>query len=532
MILDQFGREYPARKRPEERPLAAAPILDTWREYVAAGLTPQRLATIFKEADAGDMARQAQLFEQMEERDGHLLGEVGKRRNAVLDIEFAVRPASDDARDQKVADFVQDFLDDMTDFDDVMVSLQDAVGHGYAALEIQWDSSEGQALPRSLDFIEQKRFLFRDATGYLRKVPLLLSDEHTMGMEIPAWKVLLHTYGGKSGHPTRSGILRVCAWWFLFKNYSVKDWVAFCEVYGMPLRLGKIDSGATKADREALMTAISSLGSDAAGIISKSTEIEFIKSEGTTAHGDLYKDLAEFGNREMSKAILGQTLTAEVGDKGSYAAARTHNEVRLDLAKADTKACAATVRHQLIRPIVGFNFGWDTPAPKYEPVWEEQEDLKEKSDWVTALLDRNVEMPVSFIREQFNIPEPEKGEAVVGGPRESAWSDRSDRTDQTDRSDRKTAKYARIKAKSSPGGEDEGPGDTLAALGEKALSEASTDDLLAPVQKLLDQAVSLEEFRDGLLDLFGDMDPSSLGDLMERALVLAELAGRFDVVER
>jgi len=312
--------------------------------------------------------------------------------------------------------------------------------------------------------------------------------------------------------------LRVCAWWFLFKNYSVKDWVAFCEVYGMPLRLGKYDPGATKADREALMTAISMLGSDAAGIISKSTEIDFIRLEGASINADLYERLATFANKEMSKAILGQTLTAEVGEVGSYAASQTHNDVRLDLAKADTKACAATMRYQLIRPLVGFNYGWDTSIPDYEPVWKEEEDLKDKSDWVTALLDRNVEMPASFIRLQFNIPEPKKGEAVVG-----AFSDRSDR---------QAAKFARIAAKAALGAEEEGPGDTLAALGDKTLSEAATDDLMAPVAQLLDRVGSLEEFRDGLMDLYGDMDSTALGDLMARALALAELAGRFDVKER
>lgn len=549
MILDQFGRQYPARKRPEERPLAAAPILDTWREYVAAGLTPQRLATIFKEADAGDMARQAQLFEQMEERDGHLLGEIGKRRNAVLDIEFAVRPASDDARDQKVADFVQEFLDDMTDFDDVMVSLQDAVGHGFAALEIQWDTSEGQALPRSLDFIEQKRFRFTDATGYLRKVPLLLTDDAMMGMELPPWKVLLHSYGGKSGHPTRSGILRVCAWWFLFKNYSVKDWVAFAEVFGMPLRLGKYDQGATKADREALMTAISMLGSDAAGIISKSTEIEFIESKGTSTSADLYEKLATFGNKEMSKAILGQTLTAEVGDKGSYAAALTHNEVRLDLAKADTKACAATVRHQLIRPIVGFNFGWDTPVPGYEPAWEEEEDLKEKAEWMGSLLDRGVEMPVSYIRQEFNIPEPEKGEAVVGtriaelGTRNPAAGGTISKLRVP--SSELHARYARIAAKAaltrkiaSKAGVDTGhrftdEQEALEALVGDSASQAARGIALneRTILEAVQSSGSYEEAFQKVMELYPDLDMDGLSAALEAGMLNADMFGKWTVQE-
>jgi len=42
---------------------------------------------------------------------------------------------------------------------------------------------------------------------------------------------------------------------YLFKNYAVKDRVAFAEVFGMPLRIGKYEPGATKADREALIQA-------------------------------------------------------------------------------------------------------------------------------------------------------------------------------------------------------------------------------------------------------------------------------------
>ena len=515
MILDQFGRPYQTATKPERRPLAAAPILDTWREYVTAGLTPETLATVFKEADAGDVRRQAQLYEQMEEKDGHLFGEIGKRRNAVLDIEFKVRPVSEDTRDVKVAEFVGEFFDNMADYDDMLVALQDGVGKGFSALEIGWDVSEGQALPASFNFIEQKRFMFTDTTGYLRRYPLLLTDDNLMGVEIPAWKILFHRYGGKSGHPTRSGIHRVCAWWFLFKNYSIKDWVVFCEVYGMPLRLGKYDSGASEDDKDALITAISSLGSDAAGIISKSTEIEFIEGSKGKVSGELYEHLATFGNREMSKAILGQTLTAEAGDKGSYALGKTHNEVRLDLAKADTRADAATIRHQVIRPIVGFNFGWDTPIPGYEPVWEEAENLKEKAEWITSLLENNVEMPVSFVRKEFNIPAPERDEPVVGGQQTVT-----------------KAKLRRIIAKSSARGADDAPGDTLDALGDTTLTRADFGDLMAPVEQLLESVSTLEEFRDGLLDLFGNMDESALGDLMQRALTVAELAGRFDVIER
>ena len=129
VILDQFGRPYPAaQKAPERRPLAAAPLMDSWREYVAAGLTPERLAAILREADQGDVRRQAELFEQLLEKDAHLLGETGKRENAILNVEFTVSPATDSARDQDVADFVSRYLADQTDWPDVQVAMQEAVG--------------------------------------------------------------------------------------------------------------------------------------------------------------------------------------------------------------------------------------------------------------------------------------------------------------------------------------------------------------------------------------------------------------------
>lgn len=551
ILYDQFGREIERadRKAPERRPLAVAPVLDSFRDYVADGLTPERLATVFKQADSGDVSRQASLFEQLEERDAHLLCERDKRKNVILDLDFKVVPASDNARDVRVAEFVEDFLDDLADWDDVQVSLQDAIGKGYSSFELFWDVSEGQAVVEKFEFIEQKRFVFTDGKGLLRRWPRLLTDADLMGVEIPAWKVLFHNYGGKSGSPTRSGIYRVAAWMVLFKNYSIKDWVIFCELFGMPLRIGRYEQGATEGDRSALAAAISSLGSDAAGIISKSTEIEFIQTA-KTAQGDLWKLLASFCNGEMSKAILGQTLTADVDGKGSYAASKTHNEVRLDLLRSDGRALAATVRSQLIRPLVGFNFGWDTELPKYRSIFDEGEDLGAKATWIGELIDRGMPVGVSYMREQFSLPEPEEGEEILspggaqtaaeglpgkpaaGGSAAPADGGKSvaklfigeREVDLPGGGLRIVAGEAGLEA--APISSAEG---VVGPLTEKLLDQTDTDSLVEPIRRLLDEVQSLEEFRDRLVEVYADMSPAQLGTLIERGLVLAELSGRFDV---
>jgi hypothetical protein len=53
---------------------------------------------------------------------------------------------------------------------------------------------------------------------------------------------------------------------YLFKNYAVRDWIGFAEVYGMPLPVGRHEPKPGKADWEALIQAVHSLGSDASYI--------------------------------------------------------------------------------------------------------------------------------------------------------------------------------------------------------------------------------------------------------------------------
>ncbi len=510
-LYDQFGRPIRRGKTPERRPLAVAPVLDSFREYVTDGLTPERLATVFREADQGNVDRQAQLFDQLEEKDGHLLCERDKRRNVILSLDWKIEPASDDAGDMRIAEFVQDFFDRRTDWDDCLVSLQDAVGKGYAALEIFWDVSEGQAVPEKFEFIEQRRLRFTDASGLLRQYPILVTDEDAMGVEIPAWKVIMHRYGGKSGHPTRSGIYRVAAWMVLFKHYSIKDWVIFCEVYGMPLRLGKYEQGATDEEKSALMAAISSLGTDAAGIISRSTEIEFVEAAKGSAASDLWKLLAEFANAEISKAVLGQTLSAEVGSRGSYAAAKTHEGVRLDLLRADGRALAATIRDQLVRPLVGFNFGWDAPVPRVRAVFEEARDLGKKAEWFEKLTDK-VAVPAKWARAEFGVPEPEDGEELVGGPQPVPVAARM------------------VAAK-------EGGGMARFTAGQQALEDLADRAMagvdLAPNEDRILAAVrgaaSYEEAMTRLLEIYPDLDMTTLEESLARATMAAMLFGRSEV---
>ncbi|MGQ9687285.1 MAG: phage portal protein family protein [Desulfobaccales bacterium] len=187
----------------------------------------------------------------------------------------------------------------------------------------------------------------------------------------------------------------------------------------MPLRLGKYDPASSPADREALIQAIRNLGTDAAGIISKNTEIEFVEATSRlSGNSNPYQVLADFCNREMSKAILGQTLTTDTaGGTGTYAAAQVHAQVRSDLVEADAQALGQTLREQLLRPLVGFNFGWDKAVPWFRFRSEKKEDLKTLSEVYRNLVAMGMPLSLEHVAERFGVPLAQPGQTILGGGR-------------------------------------------------------------------------------------------------------------------
>jgi phage gp29-like protein len=407
-LKDYFGRLFKETARPETRELGTVSLAERWSTYPSVGLTPNRLAEIFREADQGDVYRQVELFEEMEEKDAHLASLLQTRKLAVLSKDYEVLPYSKSPEDQQISEFVGEVVYAIPDLEEALLDLLDAVGKGFALSELIWEVAGGRAQVTELKWIPQKKATFRESLS-----PRLLTPKAPwQGEELPPWKVIYHRYKARSGYASRAGVLRVVGWMYLLKNFALKDWAAFNEVFGMPLRLGKYDPAASQADREALVRAVRNLGSDAAGVISKATEIEFVEAGSQGGKANPYQLMAEFCNREMSKAVLGQTLTTDTtGATGTYAAATIHAQVRRDLVEADAQALATTLREQLLRPLVGFNFGWDRPVPWFRFKYEEEEDLKTLSEVYRNLAALGVPLSSEHLAERFGIPLPTAAEA-------------------------------------------------------------------------------------------------------------------------
>src|ERR1700733_1009210 len=101
ILYDAFGREVEVARLREEQ---AAPTISGIRNiyssmHPSVGLTPERLTQILREAEFGDPFLYLELAEEMEEKDLHYLAVLGTRKEAVSQIDFEIKPASDDKDD-------------------------------------------------------------------------------------------------------------------------------------------------------------------------------------------------------------------------------------------------------------------------------------------------------------------------------------------------------------------------------------------------------------------------------------------------
>jgi len=505
-ILDQFGRPVDMEALLDEQGAPGlAGLRRVWHSPVAAGLGPERLATILRTAgeSCGSATEYLTLAEEMEERDAHYRSVLGTRKLAVAGLPATVEAAGDDAREVEIADLVRAAVAKPL-FGQCIVDLMDALGKGYSAVEIMWDRSGARMTPKRYVWRDPRFFRFDRVAG--EELRLLDESDPFNGIALAPYKWIVHRARLKTGLPIRSGLARLVAAAYMCKSFGLRDWMAFAEVFGMPLRIGRYGPQATESQIRTLVNAVANIGTDAAAVIPDSMKVEFQAASNAAGGPDLFRGLAEWLDRQVSKAVLGQTMTAD--DGSSRAQATVHNEVRGDLVAADVFQLECTLNESLVVPLVDLNFGPQETYPKLKLLLKEPRDLKALTEALIPLVDRGLRVEESQVRDWFGIAEPAEGALTL-----------------------------KARAEPSPA-----PVPAMPAALQRALNAArdpyaelqrlageSTDDwrpivdpMLAPVEEALSQSKTPEEFLKALDGLAGKMDDREL----RRRLALAMFKAR------
>ncbi|MBN9438974.1 DUF935 domain-containing protein [Bosea sp. (in: a-proteobacteria)] len=503
----------------------AAPQLYGYRQATSPqhvdGLTPWRMAAIHRAAANGEPQAWLELAEDIEERDPHYLSVLGTRRRQVCQLPITVEAASDAKEHVAHADFIRDWLKDGV-LDDALFDMLDAIGKGFSVLEIEWSSTPKKVVPTAITYRPQRWFIPDRVDG-----ETLLLREGVSGQPLSPHKFVVHRHKAKSGLTIRSGLARVASWSWMFKAFTTKDWQIFIQNYAAPMRVGKYDQSASDQDKAVLAQAVFNIAGDAAAIIQKGMEIEFIGLKDTGKSADAYEKRCDWLDRQISKLVLGQTTTTDAVS-GGHAVSQEHRLVQEDIERADAKALSTTVKRQLVRQIIAFNFGPQEAYPDFRIGRPDEVPLKEVVEALDKLGPQGLTVEVSQVRDRLGFTEPAPGAEVIGGrPKSPALPGLGAplKPEAGEPTPLDIVRHLVSRHASAP------EPDIVDGLTKRLAQDAAgaMGGLTDEIRAAFDAATDLPDLADRLARM--SLDPTRLAEAMGRAMALSHLAGRAALLE-
>lgn len=384
-----------------------------WGDFsLLQNLSPTVLASILNDIKCGYIPKEyLEVASDIELKDTHYRSVLNTRKLAVTSLDIKVIATSDDEKNLEIAKAVErDIVKNETaGIYSLIFDMLDAIAKGFSVNEIIWESKNNVWRPREYKFRYAGFFRYDNLGEKLKLIDPYTSELY----DLPENKFIIHQPKNHSGAQILSGLAIPCLFYFMLKYYDITSWAAFIDRFGYPLRLGKYSPKATEDDINTLRRAVASIGSDFGAVIPESAILEIIESKTTQSTSDTYEKLAQFVNKEISKLVLGQTMTSEEG--ASYSQAQVHNEVRGDIAKSDIRQIMETLNSQLIVPYCKFNFGELETYPKLELFKPDIDNIELIINAVANLSDKGLKVKASEIRAKLGLSEPAEDDEVIGG---------------------------------------------------------------------------------------------------------------------
>ena len=424
--------------------------------------------------------------------DSHVFACIQSRKAGVLSLEWDINRGTEKTKEAKL---IEDLLKKL-DIHKLINDILDATLFGFQPIEILWGKVGNYILPIELKAKPPEWFCF-DEENQLK----FRTKEHYFGEELPPKKFLCPQNNPSYDNPYGERVLSRVFWPVTFKKGGLKFWVIFTEKYGIPHLIGKHPRGATKDETDKLADLLEEMIQDAIAVIPDDSSVE-IQEANKSSSAEIFEKLIDKMNAEISKAILGQTLTTEIGSTGSYAASNTHMAVRQDIIDSDKKIVEKTI-NQLIQWIYEINFS-NADIPLFELYAPEDVDLT-LAQRDKILFDSGVKFTKEYFIKTYNLEDED-------------FEIREDYPPQQ-------PQFSQFKEKEPTVPGQEQIEDLFRYLSEAELNKNS-QKMLSPLISLIEKCDSYDEAYELLTDK--NLHSKAFEQSIQKALFLCELQGRSD----
>lgn len=201
------------------------------------------------------------------------------------------------------------------------------------------------------------------------------------------------------------GLLNKAAPLTIWKKNALGSWSDYADIFGVPPRIGKTNVR-DKDLRDNMEAMLENMGRLSFGVFDNEDNIELVQTSGSDAF-NVFMRLGEFCNAELSKLVLGQTMTTDDGSSRSQS--ETHQKTLENVVRADLSWIEDLINSQFIpflRDVHNFPF---EQGDRFVYDHTESLSLTDQMDMTKSLLPfKNV--PSDWINQRFGIPVTDKQE--------------------------------------------------------------------------------------------------------------------------
>ncbi|MEG6551843.1 DUF935 family protein, partial [Desulfocurvibacter africanus] len=430
-----------------------------------------------------------------------------RKLGTLLKSDYALRPgkADDEEPSRQAQQLCKDFERDLEAIDlyNLISEVLDAPFHGYSVAELYW-RPDGARMRLDNVVVKPRQWFGFDSHNEL----VFKSLANPLGAPVPPGKFLAARHFPTFENPYGLRLLSRCLWPIAFKKGGVRFWTQFLERFGSPWVVGKAPAGADRPARQDMLSMLTGMVQTATAVVSAGSEVEIHES---TAKGEGHKSYIDAWNAAVSKVLMGQTLTAEMGQNGARAASETHYSVLSDYRAADERIVKTFFED------LGWIYGQinapDVATPGFEYI--EPEDQAEQADLSNKLRTSGVRFTKVYFERRFGLADDEfEVEAPVS-------------------QDEKSTPGPEFAA---PGKGSADPGEVAAVAAQEALDRMvegllpeagqASGERARTIIGIVQAAESWEDLQSRLAEAEPELTSGEFEELLARALVAADAHGR------
>ena len=313
--------------------------------------------------------------------DTHLAGLFDQRKLRVMGTRFRLVDAASGEEDTETTKRL-----DTPWFTELLGFLLDSVAWGHSLVELM-SGDDGQL--QSAELIPRRHVL--PETGIVIKQQI---DETGWPFREGADAAYLVEFGGKKDF----GLMAKAAPLVLFKRNAMMAWSEYTEIFGMPMRVGKVVSR-SDSDLDRMERMLQQMGSASYGIFQEGESIEFIESTKGDAF-QVYNQLIDRCNKEMSKLVLGSTMVLD--DGASLSQSEVHERATEEVIESDRRGIERVLNARLLPQLA--QLGYLPAGLKFE--WDRQEQIGIKDRWamVSEAASLGFDLDMEIVRKTFGLP--------------------------------------------------------------------------------------------------------------------------------